>query len=410
MKIGVSKVDITPSESVPLAGYAHRKGTSSGIIDRIYGRILLINDVVIISLELLNVDEDLWEKIALLFSKNLGVSKKNIIVTATHTHSAPVISWDPFIDLWIRPNSLDKVKSYREFVVSLLRQATKKISIVESSLYASKTLIEGISSNRVDPRGPIDREAVFLFDSKKNFIAINFACHPTILPPTNNMISGDLAGAIMRLFEKTYNTSLYLNGAAGNISTRFTRVSRNYREVLRLADLFYSQAIKSIKKAKLIEGDTELKWEKIKVKTKKIPDINELETFEEHLLSELKLFSAYDRRRDNIMSELLRIRVLKAISKYLQQRKSITLHLVRLTIGDEFAAIFVPAEMFIEYQIDCKKFSQYKYTMFVGYANGYAGYIPYQTLGDKVYEVAASIIDQSEYKKIRKAVIKLISS
>ncbi|MCY0868795.1 MAG: neutral/alkaline non-lysosomal ceramidase N-terminal domain-containing protein [Desulfurococcus sp.] len=408
MKIWVLKVDITPSEAIPLAGYAYRKGSASGVYDRIYSRILLIDHVAVVSLELLNVDEELWRIIADILSENLGLSERDVIVTATHTHSAPIASRELLLDLWGAEEYTGVVERYREFIVDSIKKATKEHDIIESTLHAGRAVVEDISSNRVDPSGPIDREAVFLLDSKSNFIAVNFACHPTVLPPSNNMVSGDLAGAIMRLFEKTFRVSIYLNGAAGNISTRFTRRSRDYSEVTRLAELFYSQVARGIRNVEAIDGDVELKWEKMSVKTRRIPSISELDVLEERLLSELKS-SPLSEKSKSIENSLLRIKILRSLSRYLERRESITLHLAKLTIGEEFAAIFTPAEMFIEYQIESKKASPYKYTMFVGYANGYVGYIPFRPLSEEVYEATVSLLDPSEYTRIHETINKLLA-
>jgi hypothetical protein len=408
MKIGWTKIDITPEKPMPLAGYALRTKKSDGVLDRIYGRVLFLDSVVIISLDLLIVDEKFWNEIAMKISTELGIPKDNIIVTATHTHSAPESSLSFLTSLWGINTEKDVIKEYQELVITRLIEASKELNFGDASLFAGNAIVEGVSSNRIDPNGAVDREAVFLFDSKKNGIAINFACHPTILSPSNNKISGDLAGAISRFFEEQFSVALFLNGAAGNISTRFVRKSQGYEEVYRLAKLFVSQVRNQFNTSEKLEGDVNLKWRKFKVNPKQMPSKEILEEFEAELLAKLNGNNVSPKERKLIENNLLGVRLLKKMSEHIRKIDKINFNIAKLTIGDTFAALFVPAEMFIEYQIEAKKVSPYKYTMFVGYANGYTAYIPFHPLKEDTYEAAVSIVEPSEYQKIRREIKKLL--
>ncbi|USS40138.1 neutral/alkaline non-lysosomal ceramidase N-terminal domain-containing protein [Thermococcus aggregans] len=409
MKIGWAKVDITPENPMPLAGYALRTGRSSDILDRIYGRILYIDSVVIIALDLLIVDEKLREEIALKVSKELGIPESNVIVTATHTHSAPESSLSFLTNLWGIEDEREIIKNYQEFIITRLAEALKKINFDNTSLFAGKAIIEGVSSNRIDPNGIVDKESVFLFDSKKKTIALNFSCHPTVLPYSNNKISGDLAGAISRLFEKEFNVALFLNGAAGNVSTRFTRKSQKYEEVNRLAKLFFSQVKNKLNSCEKLTGDVDLTWKKLKVKPKQPPSRTKIEDFEAELLAKLNQSNISSQERRIIENNLLGVQILKKISEYLKKINVINFNIAKLTIGENFVALFTPAEMFVEYQITAKRISPYKYTMFVGYANGYTAYIPFEPLKEDTYEVAVSIVDPSEYQRIKGTIEKLLT-
>lgn len=408
MKIGWAKTDITPEKPMPLAGYALRTGKSDSVLDKIYGRILYIDSVVIVSLDLLIVDENLWKEIAMKIRRELGIPKDNVIVTATHTHSAPESSLSFLTNLWRINEERDIIKEYQEFLITRLVEASKEINFIDASLFAGKAIVEGVSSNRINPNGAIDKESIFLFDSKKNTIALNFSCHPTILPPSNNKISGDLAGAISRLFEEQFSVALFLNGAAGNVSTRFVRRSQGYEEVHRLAKLFFSQVRDKLNTSEKLEGSVNLKWRKFRVKPKQMPSKEKLGEFEAELLAKLSESNVSHKERRVIENNLLGVRLLKKMSEHLKKIDKINFNIAKLTIGEKFAALFVPAEMFVEYQIEAKKISPYKYTMFVGYANGYTAYIPFQPLKEDTYEVAVSVVDFSEYQKIREEIKRIL--
>ena len=103
------------------------------------------------------------------------------------------------------------------------------------------------------------------------------------------------------------------------------------------------------------------------------------------------------------------VKILKRRAEQLKNLSKITLKIAKLEIGDNLAAIFVPAELFVEYQLELKENSPYKYTMVVCYANGYAGYIPFSPMKESVYESYASIVASSEYERLRKELLKLLA-
>ena len=72
--------------------------------------------------------------------------------------------------------------------------------------------------------------------------------------------------------------------------------------------------------------------------------------------------------------------------------------------------IFFPGEAFVEYQLMAKKHSPTSYTMFIGYANGYIGYVPYalQPASGDNYEEIVSIIDPSEYGRVAELILKAL--
>jgi len=414
MKTASAKVDITPKKSMPMAGYALRKGKSEGILDPLYARILYMeeeNPVMIVSLDLIRVDNELYEEISRRISDEIGIPKKNILVTATHTHSGPEISTGFWSSVELSESDIRLVEEYRQYLIDLIPSAVNKLKIEETSLFGGKSEVNGVASNRLSRDGPMDNECVFLF-SENEFITLNFPCHPTVLPASNRKFSGDLAGAICRLFERSFNVALFLNGATGNISTRFTRRAQTYEEVKRLAKLFYSHVKDDYSEIEKIEGQIKLKWRDIDLKVKELPLIEELEKLEEELYKKLvegKIKNVSSAELRILESNYLGVKILKRRAEQLKNPSKITLKIAKLEIGDNFAAIFVPAELFVEYQLKLKENSPYKYTMVVCYANGYAGYIPFSPMKESVYESYASIVASSEYERLRKELLKLLT-
>ncbi|WP_153012549.1 neutral/alkaline non-lysosomal ceramidase N-terminal domain-containing protein [Pyrococcus kukulkanii] len=417
---GINKIEITPNIPMPMAGYALRVGKSEGILDPLYARILTLNSnledpIVIISLDLIRVDNELYQEIVAKISDNIGINKDNIIVTATHTHSGPEISIHFWNSIELGPEDVKLIREYRESLIKSILRAMENIEVKEvEGVLAGKVPIHGIASNRIHKEGPIDTECTFLA-SKNCFLVINYSCHPTVLPATNKKFSGDLAGMISSMLENSlnFNVALYLNGAAGNVSTRFTRRSQSYEEVKRLATLFYSQFTKGLSITTKLKEDIIIDWKTIKLKARRIKkeELDELEEKEKEIYGKLKRLKAEKRSSPKIRileSNYLGLRILKKRINKLKRIRKIKIKIAKLVIGNKLLAVFIPGEPFVEYQLEIKRNSPYEYTMVIGYSNGYFGYFPYPGTQLDTYEVYNSIIDPSEYTKFREEILNFI--
>ena len=75
----------------------------------------------------------------------------------------------------------------------------------------------------------------FLLQSGRKLIFYNFPCHPTVLSAANLLVSADFAGQIEQHLDA--ELAVFANGAAGDISTRFTRRESSFRECGRMGKL-----------------------------------------------------------------------------------------------------------------------------------------------------------------------------
>ncbi|WFO75141.1 neutral/alkaline non-lysosomal ceramidase N-terminal domain-containing protein [Desulfurococcaceae archaeon MEX13E-LK6-19] len=424
---GFAKTVITPEKSMPMAGYINREHHATGKLDDLYARVLYLESplkgsVLIVSLDLIRIDNELYKELRNTIATKYNLNPDSIHVVATHTHSGPEIS----LEVWnTKPlNHIEKelVREYRNF---LLEKITETVGTALNNLHPVKiqvgsTQIEGVASNRVDPNGPIDNETVIITikDSEDNIraIVINYACHPTVLGPLNTLYSGDLAGKVSKIIEDTYNcVCLYLNGAAGNVSTRFTRRSQDYHEVEKFASLIVNKI-----KEKLTQGLEEIPvstitttWHKETIKLRNPPSEEELRLAEMELKRRLEeaLKKNYNEAvLRGLKSDLAATLISKERRWFLEKNRFIELEIALTRIGDYLSILFFPGEAFIEYQISAKQCSTTKYTVFVGYANGYWGYIPYKKHSPKLvsYEEVVSMIDPSEYPKIEMLIKKAL--
>src|SRR5215471_8875990 len=92
---GAASVDITPTESIWLAGYASRTRPSESVRQPIHCKALAIKDdtgavSVVVTLDLVGFKSEMMEPIAERVQGNLHIPRERILFNASHTHSAPV--------------------------------------------------------------------------------------------------------------------------------------------------------------------------------------------------------------------------------------------------------------------------------------------------------------------------------
>ncbi len=240
MMIGISKVDITPPIGIRMDGYTKRSSASTDILDKLFAKSVSMQMrdevVTVTSLDLLGVNPYWQESVNALGS---------VVLTATHTHSGPMIC-NKMLNWGIECNDVER--NYVEMVKSGIRRSINnavhnQFSI--NNISVGRIGIGDICSDRDNPGKNIDVYAtVFTLkdgDIVKPFM-IHLPCHPTALGPENTMISGDIAGWITRKLESIYgSTVVFINGAAGNVSTRYTRIKRGVEELDRLSNIIVNR-------------------------------------------------------------------------------------------------------------------------------------------------------------------------
>ena len=357
MKIGFGSAKITPSNSMEMAGYIRRKGKSIGVHDDLFVKCIIIDEIKIFSYDLLGVSVELFDAIRSHYP--------TAIVTATHTHSAPLL--DP---------------TYTKFLVERSTKAFKTAmnSLKESVIFFSDFKIDDVCSNRISPKFTGGKDAA-LFRNRSGGVLI-YGCHSTVLGPDNLLFSSDLAGAIIKKLEDRYGGNyIYLNSCAGDVSTRFVRNKRTFDEIDRLSKSFLKQ-IPS--KLKIVEGHVVCKKRNCVLECKaKNPDV--------HIREELEDGRLYlESGRDILTGETI------------SEKKSISFEVNAVKIGG-MIFLFYPLEL---ESFTCKKIERigekYGFRSFaVGYSNGYFGYLPAREIIDlHTYENLVSPFDERAEERI----------
>ena len=92
IRAGVSRAEITPPEGYPMAGYFHER-LAEGELDPLYARALVLRQgqtsAALIVCDLIGVTTDFFETVRHRIAEQTGMSADHIVLSATHTHTAP---------------------------------------------------------------------------------------------------------------------------------------------------------------------------------------------------------------------------------------------------------------------------------------------------------------------------------
>ena len=95
-KAGVARARITPDESMWLAGYGSRTNASQGKIHDLWIKALALEDAngrraVVLASDLLGFPRNMSDPICAALRDLHGLERERVMLSASHTHSAPVL-------------------------------------------------------------------------------------------------------------------------------------------------------------------------------------------------------------------------------------------------------------------------------------------------------------------------------
>jgi hypothetical protein len=227
-KAGAARVDVTPEESALPQGF-------EGILDRIYSRAIVLDDgaslAALVSVDAGGIPEPVWQDVAKRLETELGIPAANVLLTATHTHSAP----------------RQGVGDYTDKIVESVRLA--KARLVEARIgYGTGVSFINVNRNIIDPvtrrwwegpnyDGPSDKTvAVIKLESLAGepiAVYYNYAMH-AVAVGQSDLVSGDAPGTASKYLEDSFDgklVALWSSGAAGDQNPIYFQQTYDLREI-----------------------------------------------------------------------------------------------------------------------------------------------------------------------------------
>jgi neutral ceramidase len=223
---GFHRIDITPPVGAPLAGFAARHGVSTGVHDPLFAHALVIESdgcaAAFVSVDVLGLAADFVSGVRQTIKARTGLPEEAVMVSATHTHSAPVT-----VSTFFNPGETLN-QSYMNRLATAIEDAVDGAwqSRTRARIGVGSGRVSGIGRNRrTADHLPVDDEVgiikVASLDGETRGVLINHACHPTVLGPDNLLITGDFPAFAIERIEAQLGAgafALFVNGAQGNIS------------------------------------------------------------------------------------------------------------------------------------------------------------------------------------------------
>ena len=249
-KAGVAVVDITPAESIWMAGYASRTKPSEGVLQRLRAKAIALEDEaggvsVIVTSDLLGFTASMSQEVAARVQKAHGLPRERLVLNASHTHSGPVTGQKG------RPNYVldeNQSKVVERYTAKLIDQVVEVIGKALSDRQPAELAFEqgfagfAVNRRRVGNRqypGPVDHDVPVLSvrgaDGKLMAVLFGYSCHATVL--NQYEINGDWPGYAQEALEKAHpgTVAMFVNGCGADqnpLPRREVWLAQSYGEIL----------------------------------------------------------------------------------------------------------------------------------------------------------------------------------
>ena len=349
-----------------------------------------------------------------------GMPGENIMISATHTHSAPSgFMGARFLGREEQP----------ELSKFLLKQTVEAVVTAYERLEPARVgfacgNLPGMTRNRQQNNDLVDPQVGVLKVQKKDsreYIATlaNFTGHPVILGGDNLLLSSEFPGqACTTVEENLGGVAIYTQGACGDITIH--RSGPPFEEVLRVGRVLGAEIIKVAEQIVPVD-DAPLFSEFLPVDV----EPRDVPTLEEAQANVDARTAAYEAAQsdgtpkyilDNLKREVNAAGTTMAVARGVANNAALLDYGTHtstqvLRIGD-MIAVAIPGEMFVEYQLEIKQRIRQdtgKSAIVIGYANDYIGYIITPRANETGgYEKAISRVAPSAGRTLTEAAIRIV--
>lgn len=245
-KAGVAREVITPRESMWMAGYAARNKPSEGTLHDLWANALALEDAageraVLVTTDLIGFNSFMSGRIKARIYSKYNLSDRQIILSASHTHTGPALQRAPEDYLGLEGNTgqhsdlhRERIRMYSEYIEDqVVELVGRALSSMEPVRIYSGNGVERFAVNRrtntesglrpnTQLAGPVDHSVPVMKIEKLSgglmSVVFGYACHTTTL--SFYQWSGDYAGFAQIELEKKYpgTTAMFFAGTGADIN------------------------------------------------------------------------------------------------------------------------------------------------------------------------------------------------
>ena len=241
MKCGFSKKEITPPIGGHMSGKAYPR-IAQDVHDPLYIRAIAFQEerlAVVLVVDIVGLFQEKCAEIREFVAEKLGVEKKDIFISCTHTHTGPVANDSVELSAEDEPVNEPFVAALPHYALSAAQGAVADLK--EAVVLGAQSELENISFVRrfrmkdgsvrtnpgrknadvVGPMTPADetiRLIRFVREGADEILLINFQVHPDVM--NTKGYSADYPGIVCNTLERALpgTKCIYFNGTAGDLN------------------------------------------------------------------------------------------------------------------------------------------------------------------------------------------------
>lgn len=252
---------ITPEKMLPISGGMGTPVIPTGKQGDLFVRVLVLEKgdtrVAMVGIDNLGWPAALGDRSRSLIK---GIPAENILIGATHTHSAP----DAYAFPDQNGNSSADLKYLDWCVVQIAEAVNEAVANLEPAVLKTavgeakgKIAYNYYAPSLYDPRCGVIQAIASSGSNKGKTIGtlVNYASHPEILGTKQKLMSPDFCGPLYdRIEEKAGGVAIFMNGAQGGMVTADNRLeggkeASDWAECVRIGNLLADEALRIVGEA-----------------------------------------------------------------------------------------------------------------------------------------------------------------
>jgi len=387
LKAGVAREIITPKLGGLFLGYGSNRG-STAVHDDLTVTSLALEQgktrVILMSVTLCIIGNDLCEKLQKLCGKAAGVPASHVIIAATHTHSGPITA---FFDLDVDVEYIDEILIPKS--VAAAKASVQGMKSATMGVATTKTLV-GINRRQLLPDNrvilgqnlwgtydPTMTVISFRGEDGKSFANIvHCTAHCTAIGNSpNTEVSRDWPGTMIdQLDRETGAITMFFNGMQGDVGPRMSNgrsTGSSMKDAIEVGEIAGLDAVRAHKDIR------DYRNEEVSVATGQVrlphAPIMPLEEAKNELAKiEAAAPGRFSTGRKNLLTKVIELH-----SKGETGESYFVYDQTLVRIG---SVVFVPVpfEAFSEISLRLRDYSKFEHTLALGCTNGGNNYLPSQ--------------------------------
>jgi neutral ceramidase len=435
LKAGAAWADITPKLGTPMAGYYSERG-AEGVHDPLKAKALVLQSggtkAALVTLDLISTLRSTVEEARRIIEQETGIPAKNVMISATHSHTGPVFSGSRRFDALGGSHPLAQEYTYGlpVLIARAVKEANEKL--VPTRISQGTGLEDNLAFNRrfrmrdgsvgwnpgklnpniLKPAGPTDpRVHVVCFETGKDepiAAYVNFAMHLDTVGGTS--FSADYPFTLSESLGRAKGpgmVTLFSIGCAGDINhinVKSPVKQQGNGEAARIGTILAANVLRTMEHLKT----NPVSGLRISSEIARLP----LPAFAPgDLESARKVADSVDSKQQPAPKFMEQVQAFKVLDVEVRQGKPHEVEVQVIALGQEIAWVSLPGEIFVELGMSIKAGSPFPQTIIAELANGSIGYIPtrraysegnYEVVSARCAEGSGELLVESALRQLRK--------